>query len=87
MLPIVRGEDTSHRLAFTETGGVEGPNPSPDHANVKAVRDGRWKLIYNSTTNHFELYDLETDPSETKNLYAVEPEKARELWMKMADHL
>lgn len=87
MLPIVRGEETAHRLAFTETGGVEGPNPSPDHANVKAVRDGRWKLIYNSTTNHFELYDLAADPGETKNLYALEPAKARELWAKMADHL
>jgi arylsulfatase A-like enzyme len=87
LLPVIAGEETDHRLAFTETGGVEGPHPSPDAPNVKAVRDGRWKLIYSTSTNSFELYDLETDPDELRNLYPTEPDKARELWMKMVDHL
>lgn len=87
LMPIIGGEESAHRLAFTETGGIEGPNPSPDHPNIKAVRDGRWKLIYNSSTNGFELYDLESDPAELRNVYATRPDKARELWMKLADHL
>jgi arylsulfatase A-like enzyme len=87
LLPIIRGEETEDRLAFTETGGVEGPNPSPDAANVKALRDGRWKLIYNTSTHAFELYDLANDPDERDNLYTKAPDKARELWMKMAEYL
>lgn len=87
LLSIVRGDEHDHRLAFSETGGLEGPHPSPDQANVKAVRDGRWKLIHNSTTNGFELYDLVNDPAEVHNLYTQQPDKARELWIKMSDYL
>ena len=87
LLPIIKGEEGADRLAFTETGGVEGPNPSPDEPNVKSIRDGRWKLIYNTTTRHFELYNLEGDPKETTNLYSVEREKARELWFKLSEYL
>lgn len=87
LMPIIRGEEFGDRLAFSETGGVEGPHPSPDAANVKTVSDGRWKLIYNTTTNHMELYDLAADPHETKNLRTIRPDKAQELWQKMAEFL
>jgi len=87
LLPVVRGEETEGRPAFTETGGVEGPHPSPDHPNVKSLRSAGWKLIYNQTTNGFELYHLTEDPHETTNLYTTYPEKAREMWVKMAEYL
>lgn len=87
LLPLIEGKETTDRLAFTETGGVEGPNPSPDEPNVKSIRDGRWKLIYNTTTRHFELYDLNADPRETTNLYTVERERASELWLKLSEYL
>jgi phosphoglycerol transferase MdoB-like AlkP superfamily enzyme len=32
------------------------------------LRDGKWKYIYNATTNTSELYDLEKDPLETNNV-------------------
>ncbi len=87
LLPIINGDENADRLAFAETGGVEGPNPSPDEPNVKSIRDGRWKLIYNTATRHFELYNLERDPKETTNLYSIEREKARELWLKLSEYL
>ena len=87
LLPIINGEENGDRLAFAETGGVEGPNPSPDEPNVKSIRDGRWKLIYNTATRHFELYNLERDPKETTNLYSIEREKAKELWLKLSEYL
>jgi arylsulfatase A-like enzyme len=34
------------------------------------TRTGNWKYIYNATTNEDELYDLEKDPKELKNIAA-----------------
>lgn len=36
----------------------------------KAIIDGRWKFIYNLDTKTCELYDIEKNPGETKNLTA-----------------
>ena len=87
LMPIIRGEESADRIAFTETGGVEGPHPSPDAANVKCLRDGKWKLIYNSDTHQTELYNVEEDPEEMNNLRAVSPEKTKELWLKLSQYL
>ena len=39
-----------------------------------AVRDGRWKLLVNRSTNNVELYDLEDDFRENNNLSNAKPE-------------
>lgn len=52
-----------------------------------SVRDERWKLIHVpnpvdrmlQTGSEYELYDLQSDPGETINLYAEEPETAARL--------
>jgi len=87
LLRIIKGEESGHRGAYSETGGVEGPYPSPDKANIKCFRDGEWKLIFNTTINKFELYNLEADPFETHNLYFENQSKAQELFHKMAPYL
>lgn len=43
----------------------------------KAVRDGQWKLVAHKDV--WELYHLETDPIEEKNLIETEKEKAAQL--------
>lgn len=49
----------------------------------RAVRQGDWKLVqYNvdkDVAGAFELYDLKKDPSETKDLAGIFPEKVKEL--------
>ncbi|MCY4727963.1 sulfatase-like hydrolase/transferase [Nocardioides sp. STR2] len=45
--------------------GVQGP--------ASSVRDGRWKLYYQYTSNSFELYDLAADLGETTDLAADKP--------------
>ncbi len=87
LLPMVRQEEDSHRIAFSETGGVDGAYPSPSDPNIRCVRDGKWKLIHNKTTNQFELYDLENDAEERNNLYGTHPEQADLLWRQMVDYL
>ena len=56
------------KIAYSETGGVNGPWPSPDAPNIKCVRTKKWKLIHNLTPNTWELYNLENDPKELKNV-------------------
>ncbi len=44
-----------------------------------AIRHGDWKLIEFFEDSHVELFDLKSDPKETKDLAKVHPEKAAEL--------
>ena len=37
--------------------------------SIKAIRKGRYKLIYTVVTGERELYDLEADPEELENVY------------------
>jgi arylsulfatase A-like enzyme len=53
----------------------DGSNRSPS----LAVRDGNWKLLVNSSGGKAELYDLATDPKETKDLAGTHPEETKRL--------
>ncbi|MEE2789633.1 MAG: sulfatase-like hydrolase/transferase [Myxococcota bacterium] len=44
------------------------------NAHLVAMRLGRYKLIYRVQRHYFELYDLEADPAERRNLMASAPE-------------
>jgi arylsulfatase len=59
-----------------------------EHAANRALRVGQWKLVSKtkknktfspSDENAWELYDINKDPSETKNLAKQFPEKVKEL--------
>jgi arylsulfatase len=67
-----------------------------EHEGNRAIRVGKWKLVSRVKTNKkftpaddkaWELYDLENDPSEMKNLAMEYPQKTQELvqlWEKQA---
>jgi len=73
------------RFAYSETGGVEGPWPSPKEPNVKCIRNSKWKLIHNLTPDNWELYDLQSDPQENENLIDSFPDIANKLKPKMEE--
>lgn len=81
-LPFIYGKP-EERAAYSETGGLGGPTPSPEMHNVQSVRTNKWKLIYNKTSRKKELYNLEKDPEEKHNLIGKEKEIEEELWQKM----
>lgn len=87
LMGLIRGSESEDRDAFSETGGVDGPTPSPNAPNVHSLRSKGWKLIYNSTTNRFELYDLKNDAGENNNLYSMRQDVANELWKAMFQYL
>lgn len=56
---------------------------SPELYNNIALQKGRYKLVgntdHNSPANKFELYDLENDPYELKNIVKDDPVRAEEM--------
>jgi arylsulfatase len=58
------------------------------HEKNRALRVGDWKIVAAGTDAPWELYNLKTDRSETKNLAAENPGKLKELvalWQQRAD--
>lgn len=45
-----------------------------ERGSAQAVRDGRWKAVCQPMDGPVELYDLQEDPHESKNLAASQPE-------------
>jgi arylsulfatase A-like enzyme len=60
--------------------GKRTPHPAIywEHEGNRAVRQGKWKLVA-KWPGKWELYDLEADRTELRDLAAVHPEKAAEL--------
>lgn len=68
LLPAARGEAWSSRestLCFYRES--ETPRVPPVHATM--LRTARYKLVAHHGSREGELYDLETDPDETRNLW------------------
>lgn len=56
--------------------------------NASAVRSGDWKLVLDNDGSNAELYNLASDPYETKDLAGKQPERVSELkqaWTKLKD--
>ena len=76
LVPLLTGEgDLDRDALFWHFPHYHGSGNRPSGA----VRMGRWKLIEWFEDGAVELYDLENDPGEERDLSKVEPEKAREL--------
>ncbi len=78
--PLLRGEsgfNASRPLVWHQPHywGKEGPGLGP----FSAIRAGPWKLIYYHAERRFELFNLEDDLGETRDLAASQPERVLEL--------
>ena len=83
LLPYIHGNLLPENYAFTETGNPLQEKTPPKEPNVKSVRTSKWKLIYNEHNDTKELYGLEKDPNENKNLIGTGLEIENTLWEKL----
>jgi len=72
LLPLIQGESCHELAAFSETGNPLHEKAPPKEPNVKSIRTSKWKLILNEYDDSKELYNLESDPNENKNLIGTE---------------
>jgi arylsulfatase A-like enzyme len=72
---IKRGPVYWHYPHYGNQGGSPGG----------AVRDGRYKLIQWYEDDRIELFDLQSDLAETKNLADIHPDKAKQMMTKLSD--
>ena len=61
------------------TNSFDFPRIARDRSPNVAMRDGKWKLLVNADGSGLELYDLDADRNETKNVAEANPEIARRL--------
>jgi arylsulfatase len=79
LLPVFKGEQ-SHRKSTLYWEWQHG----------KAIREGRWKIVTFGEDAAWELYDMETDLTETRDLAASHPEIVRDLsgkWESWSDKI
>ena len=53
---------------------------------IQTLQDGRWKLILDRLRDSKELYDLDRDPGETRNLFETEADVAARLYGELRQH-
>ena len=80
LMPLIRGSSIPEQIAYSETGNPLDKKEPPKEPNTKSVRTSKWKLILNQYDNSRELYNLELDPNEEKNLFGTGEKIESFLW-------
>ncbi len=65
--PVLEGKMLSERPLFFE------------HEGNRAVRLGKWKLVWTNYTKAWELYDIDVDRSELNDLSSTNPKRVQEM--------
>jgi len=81
--PLIQGVSIPEQIAYSETGNPFDKKKPPKEPNTKSVRTSKWKLILNQHNDSKELYNLESDPNEEKNLFGTGEKIESFLWEKL----
>ena len=83
LMPLIRGSSIPEQIAYSETGNPLDKKEPPKEPNTKSVRTSKWKLILNQYDDSRELYNLELDPNEEKNLFGKGEKVESLLWKEL----
>ena len=83
LIPLINDKNEPELTAYSETGNPLDKKEPPKEPNTKSVRTSKWKLIYNQHNDIKELYDLENDPKEEKNLAGSGLDIEKTLWQEL----
>jgi len=83
LMPLIHGLSIPEQIAYSETGNPLDKKAPPKEPNTKSVRTSKWKLISNQYDNSKELYNLELDPGEEKNLFGKGEQIESLLWQEL----
>jgi len=83
LMPLIQGLSIPEQIAYSETGNPLDKKAPPKEPNTKSVRTSKWKLISNQYDNSRELYNLELDPGEEKNLFGKGEQIESLLWQEL----
>lgn len=79
LVPVLRGESPRAEPRAVYWHYPFYPTDYPGFTPASAIRSGRYKGIYFYEDDRFEVYDLERDVGETRDLGPVEPDLAERL--------
>ena len=95
LMPLFKGKQLDSRSLFWHfpaylqsyrgNGPFEQRDPLFRSRPVSAVRQGHWKLMEFFESGDLELYHLEKDIGETRNLAAIHPDKTKALHQVLKD--
>ena len=83
LMLLIEGKSLKEKFAFSETANPLDQKSPPKKPNTKSIRTSKWKLIFNEYDNTKELYDLQNDPNEKKNLINQNLEIENILWKEL----
>ncbi len=83
LMPLINGRTMPEPTAYSETGNPLDKKEPPKEPNTKSIRTSKWKLIYNQHNDTKELYNLENDPNEEKNLIDTGLDIEKTLWQEL----
>lgn len=79
LLPLLKDPRAPWRAYAYASSQRNTAEPRPRAIDERAVTDGRWKLHWYGYKGAYELYDLQADPAETRDLASERPEVAARL--------
>ena len=72
LLPYLSNPERRPLREFAMSEKLIENGPPPWEIHVTTVRDSRYKLVYDSAQNRFEMYDLTSDTLEVDDVFSLQ---------------